>query len=101
MGEQPTLAHLAEALRREQRKRWQAGERTAAETYLQQHPELQGAPDYALELIYQEMVLRQEHGEVPRLEEYLERFPQFASQLPPLFEVHRALESNASAMVAR
>src|SRR5713226_8252581 len=78
MGEQPSLALLTEALRREQRLRWQAGEQIPAETYLQQHPELQNTPDYALELIYHEVVLRQEQGEAVPLEEYLQRFPQFA-----------------------
>ncbi len=94
MGEQSMLALLAEALRREQRQRWQAGERVRAETYLQQHPELQDAPEYALELIYHEVVLRQQQGEAPPLEEYLQRFPQFAVQLKPLFDVHRALEAD-------
>ena len=30
----------------------------------------------------------------PRLEEYVRRFPQYRDQLAPLFEVHRALESD-------
>jgi hypothetical protein len=67
MGEQSILAQLAETLRREQRERWQAAEQIPAETYLQQHPELQDAPQYALELIYHEVVLRQEQGEAPPL----------------------------------
>jgi serine/threonine protein kinase/WD40 repeat protein len=94
MGEQPRQALLAETLRSEQRQRWEAGEHILAEIYLQQHPELLEAPEYALELIYHEVVLRQEQGETPPLVEYLERFPQFASQLKPLFDVHRALESD-------
>jgi serine/threonine protein kinase len=45
--------------------------------------------------VYNEILLREERGETPRLEEYLQRFPQFAAQLKPLFEVHRALESGS------
>jgi serine/threonine protein kinase len=39
------------------------------------------------------VVLRQEQGESPLLVEYLRRFPLWADQLKPLFEVHQALES--------
>ena len=38
-------------------------------------------------------MLSQQAGEPPRLAEYLARFPQLAEQLPPLFEVHQAIES--------
>src|SRR5262245_16909555 len=83
---------LASLLRDDQRVRWQRGERVAVEAYLEQHPAL--TADALLDLIYQEVVLLQEAGEAPQLEEYLRRFPQFAAQLMDQFEVDQALESN-------
>jgi serine/threonine-protein kinase len=44
-----------------------------------------------LELIYQEVLLREELGEAPGLAEYQTRFPQFAAQLQALFEVHQVI----------
>src|SRR5260370_32678745 len=87
-------ARLAEELRGEQRQGWEAVDRAGAETHLQQHPELQDGPEWARELVSPEVVLRQQQGEAPPLEEYLQRFPQFAVQLKPLFDVHRALEAD-------
>jgi serine/threonine protein kinase len=46
-----------------------------------------------LELVYSEVMLRQEQGEPPQPEEYVRRFPQLAERLLPLFEVHWVLES--------
>ena len=46
-----------------------------------------------LDLIYGEVVLREEDGESPELEEYLRRFPQYAGELRAQFEVHTALQS--------
>src|SRR5207249_4366838 len=93
MDEQQALRDLVEVLGAEQRRRWLEGERVAAETYFGQHPELLGVAECALRLLYGEVMLREEAGDVPHLHEYERRFPQFAAQLRPLFEVHRALES--------
>jgi hypothetical protein len=82
---------LATLLRDDQRARWQRGERVAVEVYLERHPALPA--DALLDLIYQEVVLLQEAGEAPQLNEYLRRFPQFAAQLKDQFEVDEALES--------
>src|SRR5262249_12957702 len=95
MPEKLNPAQLVEVLRDEQRQRWQGGERVLAEAYLQRHPTLQADVTLALKLVYQEVLLREERGEAPELAEYLERFPQFATQLTPLFEVHGALESDS------
>jgi tetratricopeptide (TPR) repeat protein len=86
-------AHLTE-LRFDQRRRWQAGERVTVETYLEQEPGLNADPDAVLELICNEMVLREEAGAPPSLEEYLERFPQHAAELRIQFEVHQLLEAS-------
>lgn len=48
----------------------------------------------AVDMIYAEYVLRLESGEVPRLVEYLERFPQFAAAIKRQLEVHEGMESS-------
>jgi serine/threonine protein kinase len=93
MLEEPAPAALLEKLCGDQRRRWQAGERIPAEAYVRQHPGLESEPQHVLELVYNEVLLREESGEEPRLEEYVRRFPRFVPQLKPLFEVHRALAS--------
>jgi hypothetical protein len=49
------------------------------ETYLERYPALQADPALAVEVVYQEVLLPEELGEVFRLEEYLGRFPQLTS----------------------
>src|SRR5262245_39000107 len=66
-----------------QRRGWRRGERAPVETYLAQRPELKDDVEAILDLIYGEVVLREEVGESPRLEEYPDRFPHPASQLRP------------------
>jgi serine/threonine-protein kinase len=80
------------ALRAEQVERWQRGERAPAEDYLAREG-LAGDGEAALDLIYNEIVVREELGEAPRLEEYLRRFPQYDAPLRRQFAVHRALAS--------
>jgi tetratricopeptide (TPR) repeat protein len=60
------------------------------EEYVGQHPGLRSDPEGLLDLIYQEVVLRQGRGEVPQLEDYQRRFPEVAASLGDLWEVHRA-----------
>src|SRR5581483_4780205 len=85
--------HLVEVLQAEQRHRWHKGQRIVAETYFAQYPQLLADPESALQLVYHEVVLREESGEWPDVEEYVRRFPDLCDRLRPLFEVHRALES--------
>jgi serine/threonine protein kinase len=74
-------ADLVALLCADQVKRWRRGERIPAEAYLQLHPSLQGDKEDALALVLGELVLREELGEAPALEEFLWRFPRFAEQL--------------------
>ena len=66
----------------------------SAEAYFELHPTLLTDPTSALHMIYNEVLLREQDGENPALEDYVRRFPDLACQLNPLFEVHRALESD-------
>ncbi|MGF1578528.1 MAG: protein kinase [Gemmataceae bacterium] len=51
--------------------------------------------DAVLDLIYQEITLRESHGEKPKFEEYSVRFPDLSEQLEILFEVEAALDPQA------
>ena len=76
----------------DQWERWQAGERVPAEAHLQMAPALIGS-DPAFDLVYGEFLLREELGESPSAEEYLQRFPQYGAQIRRQFELHHVLES--------
>jgi serine/threonine protein kinase len=93
MVEQLKPGQLVEVLRADRRQAWQKGHRILAEEYLRRHPTLQDDPANAVELVYHEVLLREELGEKPQPEEYLQRFPNLASLLEPLFEVHCAIEA--------
>ena len=88
-GGEPDRQLLA-LLLRHQRRTWRRGGRAPVEDYLAQQP----APrddEAVLDLIYQEIMLREEVGESPQLDEYLRRFPVPAPQLELQFELERAL----------
>ncbi len=73
--------------------RWQQGERVPAEVYLQMHPGLAGVQEEAFDLVYGEYLLREELGELPTIDDFVKRFPQFALQLQRQAKVHDAIES--------
>ena len=85
--------HLLDSLRADQIERWHRGERRLVEHYLDSAPDLRGDDDAVLDLIYSEIVVRDELGESPALAEYLRRFPHFDAALRRQFTVHRLLES--------
>src|SRR5262249_4692620 len=86
-------AQRAAALRAEQRQRWQAGERVPAEHYLGVHPELRGDPEAAVDLIFNEFLLREGLGERPGKEEFLRRFPEHAVTVAEQIDLHRAMSA--------
>jgi eukaryotic-like serine/threonine-protein kinase len=78
----------------DQRRHWHRGERILVEAYLAKQPAPIADPDTILDLIYNEIVLREAAGEAPQLEEYLARFPQFEIELRRQFEIHGALQDS-------
>ena len=68
-----------------------AGERLRVEDYLARHPSLADDPEAALELLAEEINLRDEAGQAPGAEELATRFPQWRTQVLTLLECHRAL----------
>src|SRR5260370_38824834 len=89
----PLARELAARLQDEQRARWEQGQPTAVEAYLEQYPLLRTDDQAVLDLIYHEVLLRAERGETPQLNDYVQRFPHYQDQLRCQFEVHAALES--------
>ena len=82
------------------RERWRRGERLPVEAYLDRfRPSVVDAADL-LDLIYNEVVLREEDGESPQLEEYLERFPVHDEALRTQFELHRFLQTSGDFSVS-
>lgn len=75
-------------VRAEQRHQWERGSRVRIEAYLDRYPDLLDDDESALDLIYSEVLLREELGEVVRPDEYLGRFPQYAPRLARQFELH-------------
>jgi serine/threonine protein kinase len=82
---------LRETLLTELRRRWEAGERVRVEALLNDRPELQADHALLLDLIYQEVILRESHGDQPVLAEYLQRFPHLVEQLQIQFALDGAV----------
>ncbi|HZY90154.1 MAG TPA: serine/threonine-protein kinase, partial [Gemmataceae bacterium] len=91
-------AGLVEHLAEEMARRWQQGDRAPAEEYLARHPELWGQPEAALELVYEEIQLRQEGGEEVSAAALLRRFPQWHRELEAMLGCHRLLAGPAAAL---
>jgi tetratricopeptide (TPR) repeat protein/tRNA A-37 threonylcarbamoyl transferase component Bud32 len=90
MSEAPRT-HLTQLLLEDQSDRWRRGERVPVEDLLAGQPHLQADPEAVLDLITNEVLLRQQAGETPLLEEYQLRFPHLAEPLRLQFEVEQAL----------
>src|SRR5262245_38109569 len=78
----------------EQRERWERGDCVPVERLIEERPSLRGNAEAVLELLYQEMLLSEERGEEPRLDDYLRRFPHLANDLRMQFEVHTAVKTS-------
>jgi serine/threonine protein kinase/Flp pilus assembly protein TadD len=83
---------LVNALAEEMRQRWVQGDPVRAEEFLQRHPDLWDNTEQALELIYEEICLRQEHCAGDAFAELEERFPQWRPHLEVMRDCHRLLE---------
>jgi WD40 repeat protein len=86
----PALA--VEVLAADQRERWQSGEKVPAEAYRERFPELLAKDDDLLDLVYHEVLLREELGDLPGAEEYERRFPHLAAPLRMQLAFHRAVD---------
>ena len=87
------LAEVVRLIAADQQKHWLCGRRFLLENYLPSHPGLRDAHESLLDIIYNEVRLRNLTGDVATVQEYLRRFPQLSDEIEPLFQVHSALES--------
>jgi serine/threonine protein kinase len=90
-------AQLAAVIRIDQRERWRAGERVPIEEYLRRFPPLADNAEIALDLIYNEFLLRERAGDEPAAQDFMDRFPRHADILRDQIDLHRALGTPASA----
>lgn len=75
-----------------QRQAWAEGWPRAAEDFLRDAALPQEHTEVLLDLLYNEIVLREERGERPSLEEYASRYPALREELELHFDVHSALQ---------
>ncbi|MBV8677410.1 MAG: protein kinase [Planctomycetaceae bacterium] len=68
-------------LKVDQRERWMIGQRIPVEAYLEERPSLRENAETLLDLVYGEMLLRDEMGEESSLEDAMRRFPELAEDL--------------------
>jgi hypothetical protein len=87
-----TPPRLVDETLENQRLRWRRGERVFVEVYLRQTPALHSDRNVLLDLIYNEIVLREQAGERPQQQEYVLRFPLLSAELALQFEVDRGLD---------
>lgn len=87
----PNLSELVSRLADEMIARWHGGEHPPAEEYFDRHPELWLHPDAALELIAEELALREEHGRSITVNELAGRFPRWQQQVETLWHCQKVL----------
>ncbi len=91
MSDRPALV---EVLLR-QREAWRLAQRPSVEELLDLYPHLRGDHDALLDLVYNEVVLREESGETIAPADYYRRFPDLEPALRVQFEVEEAITLDA------
>lgn len=86
MGQQRNLDELLV----EQQQAWLSKRRKSVEEIVEAN-DLGERPEVILDLIYNEILLREDDGEEPTEAEYAERFPALVDAITRQFQVHRAL----------
>lgn len=95
LGEREAMLRLAERLADDLAERWSQGERPATEEYLQRNSQLAERPDLALELVCEEIYQRRLAGLTANASQWVERFPQWRSQIEMLLACDALLESES------
>lgn len=72
-------------------RRLRAGEAITAEVILAEHPALAASDEHAVELVYAEIVAREDLQKSTGADEYFARFPQYRERLERLLKVHALL----------
>jgi serine/threonine protein kinase len=93
-------SETAAVLRVDQRARWQLGECVPAEEYLRRWPAVSESIEDAVDLVFNEFLLREQRGDSVAITEYPDRFPQYADTLRAQIELHRAMAAGPSLALA-
>ena len=87
-----TAAALGVLVRVDQRERAARGQIVPTEDYFARFPATQQDDETALDLIYNEFLLREQASEAPLVDEFLQRFARFALPLTSQIELHQMLD---------
>jgi tetratricopeptide (TPR) repeat protein/tRNA A-37 threonylcarbamoyl transferase component Bud32 len=95
LAEWPELGmdDLLAVLRVDQRRRRLSGQPAEIAGYIREFPSLGNDAEAVFELVYNELLIREEMGERPDPREYSKAFPELADRLRVQLEVHDALSS--------
>lgn len=89
------LADWRALVRADQRRCWQRGQRIRVEEYLQRFPALMSDEAAVIDLLDNEIGLRDKDGEAPTEAEYLERFPHLAQSIRRWFALRGAVQDRS------
>lgn len=85
------LTPQAQRLVDELAEAWRGGQSLPIEELLQRHPETADNSELIIPLIYEELCLREERGEIVQRQEYMRRFPRWQNQLEMLLDCYELL----------
>ena len=88
---------MSDDLLTRQRQSWNDGERLTVEELLQSDSPSADDPQLVLDLIYSEVLLREEQGENPAPHVYTDRFPDLADDIRRQFQLHECLKDSTDA----
>lgn len=89
-----SLSDQIEMLAGELRSRWKSGHGIGVEELGSAFEQVARNEEQLLDLIYHEVLIREEFGEKPSLDAFAARFPQHVERLQRLFAVHGAIEDD-------
>jgi len=95
-----TAEQLSQILCVDQRERWMRDERPETEYYINIYRSSQPSSEYAVDILYNEFLVRREIGEAPTVDEYRDRFPELVEQLQVQVNLRDALGTAISAGVS-
>lgn len=94
------LTDLTKIMLQTQQDRWLRGERPDVESLVTEFHAEQLSTDQWLDLIYSEVLLREQRGESTEAAEYVRRFPHLADELQLQWEVHQGFSSRTGESTA-
>lgn len=84
------VQQLPDSILDRQREAWLNGDRPAIDDLLVGTP-FEGDREAQLDLVYNEVVVREELGDHPTVDDYIQRYPHLKHDLELHFEIHRAV----------